>query len=78
MTATNTRMLIFHTGAVAAKATKDSQGVGVMTLRKGHFVASVKLFVEGMVANASRFKARNLPAAGALPKAEDVGEQLQF
>ncbi len=78
LTATNTRMLIFHTGAVAAKATKDSQGVGVMTLRKGHFVASVKLFVEGMVANASRFKARNLPAAGALPKAEDVGEQLQF
>ncbi len=78
LTATNTRMLIFHTGAVAAKATKDSQGVGVMTLRKGHFVASVKLFAEGMVANASRFKARNLPAAGALPKAEDVGEQLQF
>ena len=47
-----------------------------MTLKKNNFVERVRPFEEGMVANPHRFRTKTLPAAGALPRAEDAGEQL--
>ncbi|WP_243253707.1 DNA gyrase/topoisomerase IV subunit A [Anaerotruncus rubiinfantis] len=76
LTASNGRMLIANTGAIGAKATRGTQGVTVMTLKKNHYVASVRPFDENLVANSHRFRVKSLPAAGALPKAEDLGEQL--
>lgn len=76
LTSSAGRMLIVHTGAVAAKTTRSTQGVAVMTLKKNNFVERVRLFDEGMVANPHRFRTKTLPAAGALPRAEDAGEQL--
>ena len=70
------RRLIVHTGAVAVKTTRSTQGVQVMTLKKQHSLESVVPFTEGMVAKASRYRTRTLPAAGALLSAEDVGEQM--
>ncbi len=70
------RRLIVHTGAVAAKTTRSTQGVQVMTLKKQHTLESVVPYVDGMVAKAARYRTRTLPAAGALLSAEDVGEQL--
>ena len=76
LTSSAGRMLIVHTGAVAVKTTRSTQGVAVMTLKKNNFVERVRPFEEGMVANPHRFRTKTLPAAGALPRAEDAGEQL--
>ncbi|RGB64682.1 DNA gyrase subunit A [Provencibacterium massiliense] len=76
MKASMGRMLIVDSGAISSKTTKNTQGVAVMTLRKNAFVERVVPFNPEMVANEHRFRTKNLPAAGALPRAEDVGEQL--
>ena len=67
---------VSYTHLVNPKSTRDTQGVAVMTLKKNHFVASVKPFKEGMVENSHRFRTKTLPAAGALLRAQDKGEQL--
>lgn len=75
---TSGRRLIVHTGAVAAKTTRDTQGVQAMTLKGQHRLADVVPFEADMVAKAARYRTKSLPAAGATPAAEDVGEQLSL
>lgn len=70
------RILLLNTGAVSPKTTKDTQGVAVMTLKKGHRLASVRDYKEGEFVKPARYRTRSLPAAGALLSAEDTGEQL--
>ena len=77
LTASSGRMLLFHTGVIAPKATKNTQGVQAMNLKKGQRVIGTKFFQEGMVQNPNRYK-KNLPALGALPEAGDAGEQLKL
>lgn len=72
------RLLLLNSGAVSPKTTKDSMGVSVMTLKKGHRVDSVKLYKEGEFQKPARYRTRTLPAAGATLSAEDTGEQLTF
>ena len=72
------RLLLVHSGAVPAKASRDTQGVSAMTLKKNAVVASVKPFEENMLENAHRFRTRNLPAAGAIPKDGDLFEQISL
>jgi DNA gyrase subunit A len=72
------RVLLFHSGAVAPKTTKDTQGVAVMTLRKTHRVSDLRRY-EGEFAAPARFRTKNLPAAGVLPTPEERGEeQMHF
>lgn len=72
------RYLLFNSGAIASKASKDSQGVAVMSLKKGHRVDEVTEVREGQFAKPSRYRTKNLPSAGAILSAEDQGEQLTF
>ena len=72
------RHLLINTGAISPKTTKDTQGVGVMSLKKGQKVMTVRAYKEGEFAKAYRYKTKNLPAAGALLSAEDKGEQLEL
>ena len=72
------RYLLFNSGAISPKTTKDSQGVSVMSLKKGHRIESVEDYSEGRFVKASRYRTKNLPAAGAILSAEDQGEQLTF
>lgn len=78
MKSTAGRYLLFNSGAISAKTTKDSQGVAVMSLKKGHRVDSVTDFADGMFAKPGRYRTKNLPANGAILSAEDQGEQLTF
>ena len=78
MKSTAGRYLLFNSGAISAKTTKDSQGVAVMSLKKGHRVESVTDFTDGMFAKPTRYRTKNLPANGAILSAEDQGEQLTF
>ncbi len=75
---TSGRLLIFSSGAIASKTTKNTQGVAVMNLKKGHRVAGVVPYSEGMFAKPQRYKTKTLPSAGAVLSAEDAGEQLSF
>ena len=72
------RYLLFNSGAISAKTTKDSQGVAVMTLKKGHRIEEITDFKDGQFAKPSRYRTKNLPSAGAILSAEDQGEQLTF
>lgn len=70
------RILLFNTGAISPKTTKDTQGVAVFTMKKGHTVTEVRDYVPGEFAKPYRYKTKNLPSTGALLSAEDSGEQM--
>ena len=78
LTSTAGRMLLLHTGAIAAKSTRNTQGVQVMTLKKQHTLKSVDPYTDDMLTKPTRYRTKSLPAAGALPAADDVGEQLSL
>lgn len=76
LTSTSGRRLLVHTGAIAPKSTRSTIGVQVMTLKGKHILQSVTPYVAGSLAKESRYRTKSLPAAGAMPQAEDFGEQL--
>ncbi len=72
------RHLLLNTAVILSKTTKDTIGVGVMTLKKGQRLMSARKYREGEFAKAYRYRAKNLPAAGALLSSEDEAEQMTF
>lgn len=78
LTATSGRRLLVHTGAITAKTTRNTIGVQVMTLKGKHRLQSVQPYVVGSLTKENRYRTKTLPAAGALPQAEDFGEQLSL
>ena len=78
LTASSGRMLLFHTGLIQPKTTKNTQGVQAMNLKKGQRLLRAQVYQEGMLQNPNRYK-KNLPALGALPEAGDTaGEQMEL
>ena len=75
VTSTEGRCLVFHTAALAPKTTRATQGVNVMTLKPKWKVERARPLAETAIVNAARYRARSLPAAGALLKEEDRGEE---
>ena len=73
--ASSGRMLLIHTGVLALKATRTTQGVTVMKLKKGQQLIGVKAYAEGTFVKPQRYRTRSLPALGALPTGEDKGEE---
>ncbi len=78
LTSTSGRRLLVHTGAISAKSTRNTIGVQVMTLKGKHRLQAVEPFVPGSVVKESRYRTKSLPAAGAMPQEEDLGEQLSM
>lgn len=78
LTASSQRKLLFHSAMINAKAARDTQGVAVFTLKKGHFLESVVPFEEEMLVNPYRYRTKTLPSAGMKPREEDLGEQLSL
>ncbi len=72
------RYLIVHSGSVALKTSRSTQGVAAMTLKKNHRVEKVELLTEDRFANANRYRTKNIPAAGSTLASADAGEQLTF
>ncbi len=71
--------MLLNTATILPKTTKSTQGVQAMTLKKkADKVESVHLYKVGEFEKEWRYRPKNLPAAGALPSAGDVGEQLTF
>lgn len=74
---TNGRMLIINSNLIPEKTTKSTQGVNVMTLRKGQTLKEVK-FADEVVSKESkyRYRSRKIPAAGAIFKDSDALDGL--
>ena len=71
---TEGRCVVFHTASLTPKATRNTQGVNVMTLKPKYKVEWAKPLAATPIVNAARYRARSLPIAGALLKEEDRGE----
>ena len=72
---TDGRTVVFSTSLLAPKSTRTTQGVGVISLKRRHLLEQAVPLSETMIANPSRYRVRSIPAAGALLKPEDKGEE---
>lgn len=71
------KFLLMNSNAILPKTSRNTLGVAVMTLKKGHRVINANIYKEGFFAKPSRYRTKILPAAGATLSSEDtVGEQL--
>ena len=75
VTSTEGRALIFSTALMQPKTSRTTQGVGVMTLKPKYRLAEARPVAETAIKNASRYRVRSIPAAGAILKEEDRGEK---
>lgn len=77
--ASSGNMLLVHTGALALKTTRSTQGVAVLKPKKGHRLFSIERYKDGTFTNPKRYRTGSLPARGALPVNEDTkDEQLSL
>lgn len=78
LTSTSGRRLLVHTGAIPSKSTRSTIGVQVMQLRGKHYLQDVQPYESGSLERENRYRTKTLPAAGAMPQAQDFGEQLSM
>ena len=76
---TDGRAAIFSTAQLLPKASRDTQGVAVMTLKKKATVSRATVLEGSGMTNESRYRTKTIPSAGALLKEEDMPEkQISF
>ncbi len=71
LTASSGRMLIINTDMLQVKTTKTTQGVAVMSLRKSQRLLNVDDYKNGQINDENRYRPKNLPATGSLPRHKD-------
>ena len=72
---TDNRCLIFSTALLLPKTTRATQGVAVLTLRKKAQLDFAAPLAGSNIQNESRYRAKAIPAAGAVLKAEEAPQQ---
>ena len=73
------RALVVSTALMSPKTTRNTIGVSVLTLRKKAVLDRVLPFDDSGIVNAARYRSKNIPAAGAVLKDEDVSQkQIAF
>jgi DNA gyrase subunit A len=65
------KVLIFNTGAINPKTTRDTQGVQVLAAKKGSRMVELKRFTEVSLADPDYYRTKNIPAIGCYIKEED-------
>ena len=73
--ASDDRALVFNSALLQTKTSRTAQGVNVMALKAKRSLTGAAPVKETSIRNVSRYRARSLPAAGALLKPEDRGEE---
>lgn len=73
--ASDGRTLIIASAQLAVKTTRATQGVSVMSLKKNAVVRRVLPLSQTQIVNPARYRARTLPAAGAVLRQEDSDEK---
>jgi len=69
------RCLVFNSALMAVKATRSSQGVSVMTLKKNKTLDHACTLEASGITNLARYRCRSIPAVGALLRGEDSEEK---
>jgi DNA gyrase subunit A len=69
------RAAVFSSALLSPKSTRSTQGVQVISLKRGRSLESAMPLARTPIANPSRYRVRSIPAAGALLKPEDRGEE---
>lgn len=73
------RAVTVNTSRIPLKTTRSTQGVSVMTSKKGSVVASAVPAERAELKNIERFRSKTIPAAGPTVRDEDKGiEQTKF
>ena len=72
----NSRAIVFNTGMILPKSSRDSIGVQVMTLKAKSEVASATVLTPEKAKELSKYRTKTLPAAG--PFAKDLVDPDQF
>ena len=72
---TDNRALIFSTALLLPKTTRNTQGVSVLTLRKKAALDFAAPLAGSNIKLESRYRAKAIPAAGAVLKAEEAPQQ---
>ena len=79
LTSSADKGLCVNTDKIPLKTTRSTQGVNVMTLRRGATIIDAKHAEDSGFADLKRYRSRNIPAAGAVIHEEDKGiEQMSF
>ena len=68
-------MLVFNTESINVKTTKNSQGVQILTSKKGSIMTSIKKLDEMVLSNIDYYRTKNIPAIGCYIKEEDKTEK---
>jgi len=71
------RAAIFSTAQLLPKTTKNTQGVAVLTLKKKATLERAAVLSQSGIVNASRYRTKTIPSAGAVLKPEDLGQQQE-
>lgn len=66
------KVLVFDTSKISVKATRTSQGVQVLKVKKGSVVASIKNLEDTNIKNFDYYRTKNIPAVGYYLKEEDA------
>ena len=76
---TKDKVLAFNTENINPKATRDSQGVNVMLLKKNAKVAKIRTFDEVNFNDVNYYKTKNIPAVGCFLRKDDtIRDQMTF
>ena len=71
------RAAIFSTAQLLPKTTRNTQGVAVLTLKKKATLERAAVLSSSGIVNASRYRTKTIPSAGAILKPEDLGQQQE-
>ncbi len=73
--ASDGRCLVFHSSLLQPKTSRSTQGVGVMALKAKKVLTRAAFLGDTPIRDVKRYRVRSIPAAGALLKPEDRGEE---
>jgi DNA gyrase subunit A len=75
LTSSKGKVLLIHSGAIASKSTRSTQGVSAMTLKRGAVLSKAQKYEEGMLTKPDRYR-KKIPSSGTMLSEEEQGEQL--
>ncbi len=69
------KVLVFNTGSINSKTTRNSQGIQVMKEKKGSRLCYVKTIQESGIKNPEYYRTRSIPAVGCYFREEDAEDK---
>ena len=75
---TSGKALVFNSGMILPKTTKNTIGVAVMTLKSKSKVESAYIVTDELAPDVEKYRAKNIPAAGSYARDLEDYEQLTF